>query len=151
MKNFKIICLILISLLFFSCSMKNKQIELIRQDADQLIKAQSEMGYANWTQGAFSNQDSLYKAYEHLFTKENIQLVRQAEESEKDPLEKKALSFLRLYLMGEYIAKQTAALYDQLENRQAQAKVKVGGKEKPLRQIAGLISNEKNQSQRRQL
>ena len=151
MKSCKIICLILISLVFFSCSMKNKQIELIRQDADKLIKAQSEMGYSSWTEGAHSNQDSLYRAYEHLFTKENIQLVRQAEEAEKDPLEKKALSYLRLYLVGEYIAKQTAALYDQLENRQAQAKVKVNGKEIPFRQIAVLISNEKDQSQRRQL
>ena len=150
-KNLKVICLILSSLLFFSCSMKNKQIELIRQDADRLIKAQSEMGYASWTEGAVSNQDSLYKAYEHLFTKENIQVVRQAEEKEKDPVEKKALSYLRLYLMGEYIAKQTAALYDQLENKQAQAKVKVNGKEIPFRQIAVLISNEKDQSKRRQL
>src|SRR3990172_10194154 len=98
--------------------MKNKQIELIRQDAGKLIKAQSEMGYKSWTEGAFSNQDSLYKVYEHLFTKENIQLVRQAEESEKETLEKKALSFLRLYLICQYISKQTAALYDQLENKQ---------------------------------
>ncbi|OGC79927.1 MAG: hypothetical protein A2145_05365 [candidate division Zixibacteria bacterium RBG_16_40_9] len=151
MKNLKIICLILISLLFFSCSMKNKQIELIRQDADQLIKAQSEMGYANWTQGAFSNQDSLYKAYEHLFTKENIQLVKQAEEKEKDPQKKKALTYLRLYLLSEYISKQTAALYDQTENMQSQAKIKVEGKEIPFRQIAVLISNEKDQNKRRKL
>jgi len=151
MKSCKTICLILVSLVLFSCSMKNKQIEAIRQDADRLIKAQSEMGYASWTEGAFSNQDSLYKAYEHLFTKENIQLARQAEESEKDPQEKKALSSLRLYLVGEYIAKQTAALYDQLENRQAQAQVKVNGKEIPFRQIAVLISNEKDQDQRRKL
>src|SRR4030067_665317 len=78
MKNFKIICLILISLLFFSCSMKNKQIELIRKDADQLIK-------------------------------------------------------------------------DQTENMQSQAKIKVEGKEIPFRQIAVLISNEKDQNKRRKL
>lgn len=151
MKNLKPICLILSALLFFSCSMKNKQIELIRQDADKLIKAQSEMGYASWTAGAVSNQDSLYKAYQHLFTKENIQLVKEAEQKEKDPDEKKALTYLRLYLLSEYISKQVASLYDQLENKQAEAKVKVNGKEIPFRQIAVLISNEKDQSQRRQL
>ncbi len=151
MKSIKVICLILISLLFFSCSMKNKQIELIRQDADKLIKAQSEMGYASWTLGAISNQDSLYKAYEHLFTKENIQLVKQAEEKEKNPDKKKALSYLRLYLLSEYISKQTAALYDQTENMQAQAKIKVDGKEIPFRQIAVLLSNEKDQNKRRKL
>lgn len=151
MKSFKISSFILISLILSSCSMKNKQIELIRQDADKLIKAQSEMGYASWTEGAHSNQDSLYKAYEHLFTKENVQLVKGAEEKEKNPEKKKALTYLRLYLLSEYISKQTAALYDELENKQAEAKIKVDGKEIPFRQIAVLISNEKDQSKRKKL
>ncbi len=127
------------------------QIDILRTEAEDLIKAQSLMGWNSWALGDQSNQDSLYRAYAHLFTRENIDLVQSAEREEQDSTQKKRLRYFHRYLTTEFISKATASLTDKANNIEATATVVLDGKQIPYRQLAGLMANENNQKQRASL
>jgi len=147
--------LILIALLIGSCSPERQkdtgQVDSLRTAAEQLIKAQSLMGWNNWAFGKPSNQDSLYKSNAHLFTIDNINLVRETEEAEPDSVQKKRLRYFRRYLTTEFIAKDIAPLTDSVSNIEASATLTFEGKTIPYRQLSSLLSNEKQQGRRRGL
>ena len=124
------------------------RIDTLRTQAEQLIKAQSLMGWNSWVHGSPSNQDSLYKANAGLFTMQNIDLVKRAESEEPDSVQKKRLRYFKRYLTTEYIAKEIAPLTDKVSNIEASATVAVDGKQIPYRQVSALMANEKKQARR---
>ena len=126
-------------------------VDSLRADAEQLVKAQSLMGWNNWAFGMQSNQDSLYTTYAHLFTRENIALVRRVEDAERDSVQKKRLRYFRRYLTTEYLSKENAKLNDRISNLEASLVVQCQGKDIPYRQVSTLLSNEKNQARREAL
>lgn len=139
-------------LLVASCAPQHPRdialIDSLRVSAEELIKHQSVMGWNNWTHGAASNQDSLYRAYAHLFTKENIALVERAEANEPDSVQQKRLRFFRHYLTTELISKELAPLTDSVSNLEATLTVTFQGKSIPYRQVSSLLSNETSQPRR---
>ncbi len=143
---------VVIALFMLSCAPTRRQeaekIDSLRTEAEELIKAQSLMGWNSWVYGTTSNQDSLYKAHAGLFSKENISLLRKAEGEEPDSVQKKRLRYLRQYLISEYINKQTAPLSDRVSNLESAATIRFEGKEIPYRQVNSLIINEANQNRR---
>lgn len=106
-------------------------VDSLRTDAEQLVNAQSLMGWNNWAFGTQSNQDSLYTAYAHLFTRENIALVRRVEDAEQDSVQKKRLRYFRRYLTTEYLSKENAKLNDKISNLEASLVVQCQGKDIP--------------------
>jgi hypothetical protein len=128
-----------------------EQIDMLRSEAENLVKTQALMGYESWTMGKASNQDSLYNLHASLFTKENIALARRAEEDEQDPVQKKRFTYFRRYLTSEFIARNTASLNDKVANLEAAATVSINGTVVPYRNLGGLMSNERDQSKRAQL
>lgn len=126
-------------------------VDSLRTDAEQLVNAQSLMGWNNWAFGTQSNQDSLYTAYAHLFTRENIALVRRVEDAEQDSVQKKRLRYFRRYLTTEYLSKENAKLNDKISNLEASLVVQCQGKDIPYRQASTLLSNEENQARREAL
>jgi len=139
-------------LLLSSCSPKPSndaaRIDSLRSQGEELIKNQALMGWNSWVHGAVSNQDSLYRANENLFTAEHIALVHNAERQEIDPVQKKRLHYLRRYLTTEYINKEIAPLTDRVNNIEATATISFEGKQIPYRRINSLISNESRQKRR---
>jgi hypothetical protein len=139
-------------MLLFSCAPRHpkdvEQIDSLRAEAETLVKAQALMGFESWASGKPSNQDSLYKLHETLFTKENIVLARRAEDEESDPVQKKRFTYFRRYLTSEFIARHTAPLTDKVSNMEASATVTVNGTAVPYRNVAGTISNERVQAKR---
>jgi hypothetical protein len=124
------------------------KIDGLRTDAEKLIREQSLMGWNSWVYGTESNQDSLYRAYAHLFTRENIGMVKRAEEREPDAIQKKRLRYLRSYLTSEYLTKQIASLADRVNNLEAEATVLIDGREVPYRELSSLMANELHQQRR---
>ena len=139
-------------LMLSSCAPKRshepQQVDSLRVQAEQLIKAQSLMGWNSWALGAESNQDSLYKAYGSLFTLDNIKLVQRVEQAETNAVQKQRLAYFRRYLSTEYISKQNASLSDRASNYEASANITFGGKAIPYRKVNSLIANEKSQKRR---
>jgi len=142
------LCLLLLG----SCTPQHPKdiarIDSLRTEAEQLVKAQSLMGWNSWVFGSESNQDSLYKANASLFTLQNVVLVKRAENGEPDSIQRKRLRYFRRYLTTEYIAKAIAPLTDSTSNIEATAMVTVDGKQVPYRQISSLMANEKKQAKR---
>jgi len=123
-------------------------VEKNRQDAEELAIKQSEMGWGTWVEGKTSDQASLYREYTHLYTKDAIEATRRAEALEKDPAQKKALDFFRLYQEVEYIGNQTALLYDIYMDLEASLWVNIDGKSVPYRELDGILSNEADPKKR---
>jgi hypothetical protein len=124
------------------------RVDSLRTQAEELVKAQSLMGWNNWVFGATSNQDSLYKANASLFTLDNIKLVQRVEQAETNAVQKKRLTVFMRYLATEYVSKQNARLNDNVSNIEATASVPFEGKQIPYRQINSMMANEKNQKRR---
>jgi hypothetical protein len=153
MKTLSLTALLIVMILVLSsCAPKRSsdaaRIDSVRTRAEELIKAQSLMGWDTWVRGAVSNQDSLYRAYENLFTTEHIALVQKAEQAEPDPVQKKRLRYLRRYLTTELINKEIAPLTDRVNNIESNAKISFEGKAIAYRQVASLITNEIRQKRR---
>jgi oligoendopeptidase F len=127
------------------------KVDSLRVQAEDLIKAQSIMGWNSWAFGTTSNQDSLYKANANLFSLENIKLVQKVEQAETNAVQRKRLTYFMRYLVSEYIAKQNAPLSDKASNIEASATVTAEGKQIPYRQVNSMMANEKNQKRRAKL
>ncbi len=153
---FRSIIVLLLATMVIPCckprqSIDAERIETLRVQAEELVRAQSLMGWNSWVFGNSSNQDSLYKMHADLFTKENIELVRRAEVAEPDTVQKKRLRYFRRYLITEFLAKFVAPLTDRLSNIESAATITVDGKEIPYRDANGLIANEAKQERRARL
>ena len=129
-------------------SQEPQQVDSLRVQAEDLIKALSLMGWNSWAFGAPSNQDSLYKAHAGLFSVDHIKLVQRVEQAETSAVQKKRLSYFLSYLASEYLSKENALLSDKASNIEATATVTVDGKSIPYRQVPSLMANEKNQQRR---
>ena len=143
------------SILIPSCKSRHEvdaeKIETLRVRAEELIKAQSLMGWNSWVLGEQSNQDSLYKANADLFTKENIALARRAEGEEPDTVQKQRLLFLRRYLTSEYVGKTVAPLTDKVSNMEAAARITFEGKEIGYYEVNTIMANEPDRQRRARL
>jgi len=150
-----VVSILISSFLFLSCGPSHDEdvasIDLLREQAEQLIRAQSEMGWDNWVFGKSSNQDSLYRLNENLFTKETIALVLRAQSNEPDEIQRKRLSYFRRYLTTEYISKQIAPLTDSVSNLEAALTISLDGTDIPYRQVSGMLARESNQKRREEL
>jgi len=125
-----------------------RTIDSLRVEAERLIRDQALMGYENWVLGKPSNQDSLYRMHAGLFTRENLALLRRAEQEEPDSVQKKRLHYFRRYLTLEFLGKETAPLTDNVNTVETEARVSFDGRQIPYRQTAGLMANAADQQQR---
>jgi hypothetical protein len=141
-----------LAFLLNSCSPRHpgdmRAIDSLRVEAEQLVHDQSVMGYENWVFGKASNQDSLYRLHEGLFTRENIALLKRAEQEEPDSVQKKRLHYFRRYVSLELLGKETAPLSDRVNTLETEATVLFDGRRIPYRQTALFMANEADQQRR---
>jgi hypothetical protein len=143
---------LVIGALLSSCASKHsqdlQQVDSLRVQAEDLVKAQSLMGWNSWAFGTRSNQDSLYKANANLFTLEHIKLVQKVEQAETNAVQKKRLTYFKRYLTSEYLSRQNAPLIDKGSNLEAAVTLTFEEASIPFRQVGNLMANEKNQERR---
>jgi hypothetical protein len=141
-----------LAFLLNSCSPRHpgdmRAIDTLRVEAEQLVHDQSLMGYENWVFGKASNQDSLYRMHRGLFTRENIALLKRAEQEEPDSVQKKRLRYFRRYVSLELMGKETAPLSDRVNTLETEATVSFDGRQIPYRQTAPMMANEADQRRR---
>ncbi|MGA9116911.1 MAG: hypothetical protein WB626_09060 [Bacteroidota bacterium] len=127
---------------------RTERIERIRTEVEALAEAQAAAGYASWTTGAPSRQDSLYAAHPDLFSPDAIRLVEEALGEEQDALQKKRLRYLRRHLVAEYLNRGSAPLADSAADLEARAAVRSGGEVIPYRNLGARIAHELRQERR---
>ncbi|MBI4151275.1 hypothetical protein HY492_04055 [Candidatus Woesearchaeota archaeon] len=97
------------------------------------------------------NFSAIYSRHEHLFTLENIRLVRALLKDAKLPDTQRRNLLLFDYLVGSRIGNELKALSDKASNYEAKATIKVGGKKIPYRQASIVVMNEPNRKQRQKI
>lgn len=133
---------------------KTLTLEGITESVDRLIREQSIMSWNNTTKGTPVDFESTYKGYEWLFTPESIAFVDKSINEENIPDDEKlARSFLKDFLVTQYVELATAPYDDRFTNAESEAKVKPSWQEKTVayREIPILISQEDNPQRRKEL
>jgi hypothetical protein len=80
-----------------------------------------------------SEQAAIVERYAHLYSREQLEALRKAEEAASDPDERERLYRLRLTCEGGLIAAEITEQEDELENQILAARVNFRGEEMPLR------------------
>jgi hypothetical protein len=128
-----------------------RAIDSLRIEVESFLHSQAAMAYNNWVAGAPSNQDSLYRAHEGLFTRTVIERVARAREEEPDTLQRNRLTFLQRFLTLEYLSRATAPLSDRFATYEGEAHVIVDNDTVLYRQLPALMANEKSHARRERL
>jgi len=121
----------------------------LRAEAAEFLHAQSLDGWQNWAWGEESHLEQLYAAHPGLFTGPSLATVRQARQQAED--DSGATAMFENYLEREWIGRQTAALQDQLANREAAAEVTLEGETFAFRQLPVKLANEADGARRASL
>ncbi len=133
----------------------SQAVDLLRERAAELLRAQSEDGWRSWAWGEPSHQAELYARYPGLFSAANLRHVERAHaepRSGAEAEEREALQLFQLYLEREIIGQRLAPLQDEITNAEAAASAALpGGGTAPFRQVAVLLSNEDDAVRRRAL
>ncbi|MEW6200390.1 MAG: hypothetical protein AB1546_00315, partial [bacterium] len=130
------------------------RLNAMRAEAQALVLVQSVLSWYVRTQGEESIFEQTYKGHEGLFTKENILYIDNFLKQHGGKLtddEKLSLKFFRDYLVGEYIGLDTAHFDDEINNAEANARVKIDWIEGEIayRDLSGLLDNEKDPDKRK--
>ena len=123
----------------------------LREQAEKLVREQSEMFWRTWIFGEPSNQAALYDQYPDLFTKDSIAKVKNARKVVQNPDWQKALEYFQHYLEAEYLSKSTAMLWDIYYDLESQEKVLVNGELVPYRDLEKYLSQAKTPEERAKL
>ena len=126
-------------------------IDSLRVEIEGLLHEQSLMEYNGWAYGSPSNQDSLYRAHQGLFSRDNLDLVTRAWKEEPDSVQRQRLAYLLRHLTLGILAKGAAPLTDRASTYEGQASVSFEGKRIPYRQLASMLANEREANRRLRL
>ncbi len=128
-------------------------LERTRDEASALVQVQSVLSWYSNCVGEKSLQAQTYKGHEDLFSRETIAGVEKLIAATGDGDEKRALVFLRNYLVSEYVSLKTAHFYDTISDAETTGKVRVTGMsgEIAYRDLDILLDNEEDPAQRENL
>ncbi|KPL04636.1 MAG: hypothetical protein AMJ90_00280 [candidate division Zixibacteria bacterium SM23_73_2] len=101
--------------------------------------------------GEESHYEQIVKKYKDIFDKENIQIVQKAMDLTTDPIEKKKLDYLRVYLVDGYVSQETAKYEDMMNKLNAEAVIFVGKDTIPYRQYGYVMSYEPDRNKREKI
>lgn len=93
------------------------------------------------------NISDIYDEYDYLFSRENINQIKNIKDESTGEEKKKATYLLKFCTEG-YIERQTKDLIDRIAEDEAQAKVTIEGKEVPFRYSEILLVNEPDKIKR---
>ncbi len=146
-------------------------VEKLASDAEAVLAAQEEAIWKNWTEGTPANIGKTYEGKDKLFSLESIQTIDRLRKSLigaygctfaapgeppqcKDAagsLEVRALTYLHVYFVGEYLARMLADPTDAIANLEASLAFTAGGAEHHYRDLDWLLAAENDPEKRRAL
>jgi hypothetical protein len=147
-------------------------VQQLSSEAQSLLRQQEELIWKNWTEGAPLNLAKTYEGKERLFSRESIQTVdrlrrrvtaangcstpppglpAECPKNVSASLHIKALTYLQLYLAGEYLARALSEQTEAIANLEASMSFSAAGKEYPYRDLEKLLAGEKNPEKRQAL
>ncbi|MFH1538594.1 MAG: hypothetical protein ABIH66_06520 [bacterium] len=134
---------------------EDARLKAMREEAHALVLIQSILGWYVRTQGEESIFEQTYKGHEDLFTADNIKYVQKfiGDNPGLTPDEKISLEFFRFYLTSEFMDINIAPLYDEVNNAEASATVKIEwiDNDVPYRDLDGMLNNEADAEKRKKL
>lgn len=113
----------------------------IRAEVEALLVAQGEAWWKSWTTGVSLDAAATYQGKGLVLAPASLGVV-QAALSRASGDERRALSHLRAFLLGERLAQATAEPAERRAEAEARATFTWEGKEIPLRQLAVLLAQE---------
>ncbi|NNE09955.1 MAG: hypothetical protein HKN20_15450 [Gemmatimonadetes bacterium] len=124
----------------------------IRDQASALVEVQMMLSWFSNTFGERSIIGQTYKGQEDLFSRESIATVEKGIAAASGD-EKRALEFLRNYLIGEHIALRTAKYDDEISDAETTGKVTIEGVpgEVAYRDLDGMVDNEPDPAKREKI
>jgi len=137
---------------FLGCRGRAVQdLKSIRREARALVLIQAKLSWYSRTTGEESNIAETYIGHEKLFSLDNIRYLSRLLKKKMPPDSARAIRFLRDYLMTEYIGLDVAHFDDEVENAEANTKVKLDWlpDSTTYRNLPVLISGEKDPERRK--
>lgn len=127
------------------------EVERMREEARALTQVQRLLDWYYWSQGERSVIAETFKGHERLFSKDSVAKVTRALRRKRLKLaERRALEFLKSYLVMEFVARHTSTLKDEAQNAALGAAVKLPWEPElvPFKQLELLIREEKDPARR---
>lgn len=97
------------------------------------------------------NTEAIFNKYKHLFSKKHINAAKKILDKAQTEQDKRRARLLYGFLVGSFIGNKVKKMSDKAESYEAQATVKIDGKEVPYRQTATLMVNEDKREQRKKV
>lgn len=124
------------------------RVRAIAREAEELLRAQQELLWKHWTQGAPLDIGQTYEGKQALFGRDSIQQIERLRQLTRDEREVRALTYLHAHLVGEHLSGALAEMTDAFSNLQASITFTLDGKELPYRDLERLLANEKSAERR---
>lgn len=126
-------------------------IDALRDEAEAVVRIQGTLDWYTRTVGEPSIKALTYRGHERLFSPESIRLVDRAIKDravDSDP--RRALQFLKGYLVSEYLGLHVSRYDDEAANAELQAKVTLPWMEGPVpyKELENLIKDEEDPARR---
>lgn len=128
-----------------------EQIDDLRLEAEAVLLEMSLMLWRSHEYGDPVDIRSVLRGHERLTSADSVRLVRRAIGTCENARDLRALEYLLSLVAGLFVGDRTARLYDRLENGEMKARVRLDGRSVPFRALSGLIANEPDPGQRRQI
>ncbi|WP_257460596.1 chromosome segregation protein SMC [Archangium lipolyticum] len=127
------------------------EVARLSSEAQTLLKAQDELVWRYWAEGARADVASTYVGKEGLFSLDNIRKIDRLRQRTTQPAELRALTALQSHFAGEYLSQQLAEVNDAIANLEASLSFQVDGREVRWRDLERLLANEKSAVKRKAL
>ncbi len=116
-----------------------------------LLRAQDEEVWKHWVEGGPLELNKSYLGHEALFTPASIEEVERLRRTAVEASEVRALTHLKMYLVGEYLSRALAEQNDAIANLEASMTFSLDGRDQPYRELPRLLATERNAPRRRAL
>lgn len=127
------------------------KVDALSKDAEALLHAQDELVWKHWTGGTGADLGKTYAGHEALLSRDSIQRVDRLRALSVDARDLRALTYLKSYLVGEYLARQTAEVSEAIANLEASMSFSAEGHDHPYRELDRLLLSEPSLAKRHAL
>jgi oligoendopeptidase F len=142
----------LILLVVFSCARQKYDLDQIRLRAEAFDREITLSWYETDNYGRTSQISEIYDRYQDLFTdQELVRFVGAEMERQTEPAQRRRLTYLRGYLIDEFIGLKVGSLDDQVLNLQAQETLPLPDQNLAFRDVYGELYNSSDREWRRQV
>jgi hypothetical protein len=128
-----------------------QEVAAVSAKAEAVLRAQEELAWKSWTEGAPADLANTYAGSEAWLTPGAISSVDRLRRMTPDALEQRALTHLHAYLVTEWLAQETDALSEQVAKLEQTSSFGPSGKEHPYRTLESLLAAERSALLRKSL